>query len=295
MISHRVWIAALAGIAAPLTLPLSSARAQALPNPKPFVSGLDLECYRTPGPALNKEVLLSHLNPVLRDELHLPPHRVKITELAQTCVPVRKDAGQPGPAALPFIRQVDFACYRIEADPLPGEMSINLTHLNPVLQDMGLPQHTVFLRRPVQLCLPVAKNGKHPKEEILNLVQFLDLECYETRPIDPQTFSVTLTQLNPQLTGIPPHKMNLDSEPRQLCVPVRKNAQQIPDDVLGIVEWVDLEKFAANPSVQIQPVNVQLQHLNPLFTGLPSIGVVLQEAIALMVPVAKNGHMPGED
>src|ERR1044071_7805559 len=83
MISQRIWIAALAGIAAPLALSSNPAHAQALPTPMGFVSHLDLECYRTPGPALNKQLTLSHLNPVLRDELHLPPHLVKIQELPQ--------------------------------------------------------------------------------------------------------------------------------------------------------------------------------------------------------------------
>ena len=295
MISQRVWIAVLAGIAAPLALPSPAAHAQALPTPMGFVSHLDLECYRTPGQALNRQLMLSHLNPVLRDEHHLQPHLVKIKELAQTCVPVRKNDQKLPLNAKQFIEQVDFACYRLEADPIP-EVDINLTHLNDVLaDDLKLPQHSVFLQRPAQLCLPVAKNGKIPKEEILKLVQYIDLECYDTRPIEPQTFSVTLTQLNPQLTGILPHTMNLASEPRQLCVPVRKGNQQIPNDVLGIVQWIDLEKFAANPPVQILPVSVQLNHLNPLFTDVQAITVILQQAVALMVPVAKDGHMPGED
>jgi hypothetical protein len=226
----------------------------------------------------------------------LQPHLVKIKELAQTCVPVRKNDAKLPLNAKQFIEQVDLACYRVEADPLVPEIDINLTHLNSVLaDDLKLPQHSVFLQRPAQLCLPVAKNGKQPKQEILKLVQYIDLECYDTRPIEPQTFSVMLTQLNPQLTGILPHTMNLDSQPRQLCVPVRKGPQQIPDDVLGIVQWIDLEKFAANPIVQIPAVNVQLNHLNPLFTDEPAIGVVLKQAVSLMVPVAKDGHMPGED
>src|SRR5688572_29038952 len=40
----------------------TAAQAQALPAPKDLVSGLDLECYRTPGPALNINLNLTHLN-----------------------------------------------------------------------------------------------------------------------------------------------------------------------------------------------------------------------------------------
>jgi hypothetical protein len=257
-----------------------------------LVSGLDLECYRTPGPSLDRELLLSHLNPVLRD-LGLPQHKVKIKELAQTCVPVRKNNAWPAPGALPFIRHIDFACFRLEAEPFPNEIAINLTHLNPVLANM--PQHTVYLQRPAQLCLPVAKNGQLPPPEVLDFVRYIDLECYETRPLPHPQFAVGLTQLNPQLNGIPPHAMTLDWQPRQLCVPVRKNAQFIPAAALALIRWIDLEKFAADPNVMIAPVNVMLQQLNPLFVDLPWIPVVLQEAIALMVPVAKNGHLPGED
>jgi hypothetical protein len=293
MISQRLWIAALAGIVAPLALSSTTAHAQGLPTPKGFVSHLDLECYRTPGPTLDKELMLTHLNPVLHDDLGLPQHRVKIKELAQTCVPVRKNDAKLPATAKQFIEHVDLACFRVEADPFPNEIPINLTHLNPELA--GLPQHTVYLHRPAQLCLPVAKNGKLPPQEVLDLVQYVDLECYETRPLPHPMFSVLLTQLNPQLNVIPPHLMTLDSQPRQLCVPVRKNAQFIPEDKLDIIKWIDLEKFTANPVVQIAPVQVQLQQLNPLFVNLQWIPVILKEAVALMVPVAKNGHMPGEE
>jgi hypothetical protein len=291
MISRRAILAALLATFAPLASPSNHAHAQALPLPSPkgLISGLDLECYRTPGPELNVELTLRHLNPVLQ-ALGLPPHQVKIKELAQTCVPVRKNNAMPGPLALPFIRHIDFACYRVEADPLPNPIPINLTHLNPVLAN--LPQHLVFLEHPAQLCLPVAKNGMLPPPEVLALVKFIDLECYQTDPQPHPQFTVGLTQLNPQLNVIPPHPMALDWQQRQLCVPVRKNAQFIPPPFLNLIQWIDLEKFPADPNVQIAPVSVQLQHLNPLFANLPWIPVVLQEAVGLLVPVAKNGAIP---
>lgn len=289
MISQRALFAALVGTLGASMLPAGHADAQALPSPKALVSGLDLECYRTPGPPLDVDITLTHLNPVLRD-LGLPQHQVHIRELAQTCVPVRKNNTWPAPAALPFIRHIDFACYRVEAQPFPNPIAINLTHLNPVLAN--LPQHTVFLERPAQLCLPVAKNGKLPPPEVLALVQYIDLECYDADPQPHPQFGVGLSQLNPQLDMIPPHPMALDWTQRQLCVPVRKNQQFIPPAVLDLIKYIDVEKFPADPEVQIAPVNLTLRHLNPLFVAVPWIPVVLQHAVGLMVPVAKNGSIP---
>lgn len=264
------------------------ASAQPLPGPNQFVSGLDLECYDTPGPALNIGLTLRHLNPVLIN-LGLQPHQVVIRELQQTCVPVQKNGVPPQAAALPFIQHVDFACYRIDAAPLPAPVTLNLRHLNPVLANF--PGHPTTLTGPVQLCVPVAKNSINPPLAVLQLVRFIDLECYRAFGDHP-TFTLDLKQLNPQLTAIPPHKMTLVQTPRQVCVPVQKNNQVVPTAILNIVKWVDLEKFAASPSVIIHPVNVLLRHLNPLFTTLAPVPVTLERGSALMVPVAKNGVAP---
>lgn len=265
------------------------AAALALPGPNQFVSGLDLECFDTPGPALNINVQLSHLNPVLIG-LGLPTHVATIRELQQTCVPVQKNGVPPQPAALPFIQNVDLACYRIDTGPI-HPVTLTLKHLNPVFANF--PSHTVVLTQALQLCLPVAKNNVIPTPDILRLIQFIDLECYKADPIGTHpTFTVNLKQLNPQLGGIAPHNMTLVPNPRQLCVPVRKNGQVIPTDVQNVVRWIDLEKFTASPLVFIPPVNVMLRHLNPLFTTLAQVPVTLRQASALMVPVTKNGAPP---
>jgi len=279
----------LAAIGAP-----TSARAQALPTPAALVSGLDLECYRTPGPALDKAVKLTQLNTVLLG-LGLPPQVVTVRELAQTCVPVQKDNSAPTATARAFIEQIDFACYRIDADPLANPINLKLTHLNPLLVAKGLPEHKVKLTQGVQLCLPVAKNNKPPVGAVLQLAQYLDLECFATEPGPHPMFQTLLTQLNPQLTAIPPHEMFLGPTPRQLCVPVQKNNQNIPDAIAKIVQWVDLEKFFAAPPVTIAPVTVTLSHLNPLFTAVPPFDVKLETATSLLVPVAKNNHAPPND
>jgi hypothetical protein len=290
MISQHVLTATLVATVGGLaSLVPADAGAQALPTPRALVSGLDLECYKTPGPALNINVNLTHLNPVLLG-LGLPPHQVVIREQVQTCVPVRKNNVNPAPAALPFIRHIDFACYRVDAAPLANPVPLNLAHLNPVLA--GQPAHAVRLVQPAQLCMPVRKNAIVPPPAVLALARFVDLECYRAEPQPHPPFTVGLSQLNPQLTGIPPHPMALVSSPRQLCVPVRKNAQVIPPAILNLVRWIDLEKFAAQPNATIAPVNVVLQHLNPLFAGRPPVTVTLREANSLLVPVAKNGMVP---
>lgn len=293
LLSKTTFSTALLGALVATTVAASSAEAQALPTPFDYASSLDLECYRTPGPALNLNLVLGHLNPVLR-AAGLPQHNVVVRELAQTCVPVRKNNSGPIGGSPPFVANTDFACYRLEAAALPNPFPLNLTHLNPVLQNF--PPHNVRLVRPAQLCVPVYKNNNLPSAQIQQLVRFLDLECWQTDPDPHPVFQLLLTQLNPLLVNlIPPHSMTLVPQPRQLCVPVRKNNQQIPEASLKIIEWVDAEKFFASPSVNIAPVNITLRHLNPLFANLAPVPVTLQEANGLMVPVAKNGQLPPKD
>jgi hypothetical protein len=203
---------------------------------------------------------------------------------------VMKNNVPPDPAALPFIRHVDLACYKIDAQPLATPVTLTLGHLNPVFSTLAA--HTVTLRQPVQLCLPVGKNGVVPPPEVLDLVRYIDLECYSTAPGAHPNFQAKLTQLNPQLVNIPAHDLTLVPTPRQMCVPVRKNNQAIPTTSFDIVRWVDLEKFTASPVVSLPGINVVLRHLNPLFVTLPPVTVVLRDAEALMVPVSKNGVTP---
>jgi hypothetical protein len=259
-----------------------------LPGPNQFVSGLDLDCFTTPGPRLDMPINLRHLNPVLIG-LRLPPHQVIVRELQQTCVPVEKNGRPPHPAAAPFIRQVAFGCYRVEASPQPA--ALRLQHMNPVLA--GLPGHDVVLIRPEQLCVPMSLNGAPIPPEVLRLVQFIDIECYSTDPIGVHpSFILSLRQLHPELVGMAPHPLSLVSHPRQMCVPVVKNNQPIPFDVLAIAQWVDLEKFTASPNGSIPPFFVTLHHLNPLLVARPPFRVTLQQVAGLLVPVAKNGAAP---
>lgn len=259
-----------------------------LPTPKSFVSNLDLECFATPGPALNRVLSLTHLNPVLQG---LPQHRVILRELTQTCVPVRKNNAQLPFIAQQFVRHVDLACYRVDAAPLQNPAILTLRHLNPVLSH--LPPHVVRLLQPQQVCLPVGKNNQPIPAAVRSVVRYLDLECYRAQPLTYHpNFGVTVRQLNPQLTNIFAHGLPLTGTPRQMCVPVRKNQQIIPAPALKLVRWVDLEMFAVSPIVSILPRQILLNHQNPLFVNYPPVPVVLQRARALMVPVSKNGATP---
>jgi len=261
------------------------------PGPNQFVTGLDLECFTTPGPQLNAPLTLSHLNPVLI-ALGLPAHQVIVRELQQTCVAVGKNGVLPQAAAFPFIRAVALACYRVEVPvPPPIGPTLKLRHLNPVLA--GLPVHDDVVARPEQLCVPVGLNGAPLPPEVRRLIQFIDLECFSTDPIGTHpTFGLTLRELNSELVGIAPHPLTLVSNPRQICVPVAKNNVIPPPDVLAIARWVDLEKFTASPATLIPPFNVVLHHLNPLLVTRPPAQVQLRRADALMVPVSKNGAVP---
>jgi len=267
----------------------SDAPAMALPGAHGFVSGLDLECFDTHGPELNLQLQLAHLDPGLL-QLGLLRHDATVRELVQTCVPVQKNGVSPHPAALPFIQQTDLACYRIDAAPLAAPMPLRLRHMNPELAT--LPAHTVSLIQPVQLCVPVARNGVVPAPDVLRLIQFIALECYAIDPGAHPAFGVSLKQLDPQLADIPGHQTTLVPAPGQVCVAVRKNDQAIPADVLGIVRWIELERFTASPAVIVPPVASVLGHLDPLLTTLPRMPVVLQQASAVMAPVFEHGEAP---
>ncbi len=265
---------------------VSTSSAQtALPSPKAFVSNLDLECWRTDAftPAF-QPILTHHLNPVLAN---LPDERVTLGTRQQLCVPVAKNGVIPPQGVVDFIKYVDLACYQIQG--INVNFPLNLTQLNPVLA--GLPPQNVTMTSPQQLCVPVIKNGNVPPADVLALVQYIDLKCYLISPPFLPGTPLTLTQLDPVLSAVPPHKVTLQNS-RQLCVPVQKQNQAIPSAVLNIVRWIDLEKFDLNTTTVINPIQLKLNHINPLLTGLPSEPAKISGPLQLGVPVAKNGVIP---
>lgn len=257
------------------------------PTPARFVANLDLECFRTSEytpPPLPAPIVLSHLNPVLADQ---PRWEIgRLGPRTQLCSPVAKNEVIPPKDVLEFVRYVDLSCYRIDGPRL--QVPLVLSHLNPVLAD--LPRREVVMMAPETLCLPVLKNSAQPPAEVLELVRYLDLVCYSETPQVPMGRKLLLTQLNPELAVIPPTTV-LVQENRQLCVPVRKNDQQIPERVLEIVRWVDLETYAI-AAPDLRQIQLRLRHINPLLVELPPESATLLARETLAVPVAKNGKFP---
>lgn len=267
--------------------PELGAAAIALPGARAFASGLELACFDTPGSELNLQLRLTQLDPVLV-QLGLAPHDATVRELLQTCMPVQKNGVSPGPAALPFLQHADLACYRIDASPLASAVPLSLLHHNPVLAT--LPAHTAALIQPVQLCVAVAKAGDVVAPEVTRLLRFIALECYAADPGAQPTFAVGLRHLDPELASLGGHRATLVPSPRQVCVPVQTNQQAIPADVLGIVRWIELERYTVAPVVLGPPVPAVLGHVHPLLTTLPRIEVVLRETSAVMASVAQRGE-----
>lgn len=126
-----------------------------------LIRWLDVKCYRietTQNPG-GKQVTLTHLNPLITQ----PPELVTFLNPpnpTQLCVPVKKNLAAPPPDVLPIIQHSDVLCYRING--LPLNQTFTLTHLNPVLVNMGLPPENVVATTSNKLCVPVAKNGFFP-------------------------------------------------------------------------------------------------------------------------------------
>jgi hypothetical protein len=281
-------VAALTGTAAATAGTPAAIAPQALPSPSQFVSNLDLECFRTSPytpPPLPAPLVLSHLNPVLAQQARWSVG-TNLGPRTQLCVPVAKNGVIPPPAVLQFIRFVDLSCYRIPGPNL--NLPLVLNHLNPQLGH--LPRKEVIVGGAEQLCVPVIKNNVVPPAEVLSLVRFIDVACFRITPQVSLDFPLKLTQLNPVLTHLPTTEVGV-LENRQLCVPVRKNDQQIPAPVLNIVRWIDFEKYDLKAPT-VPTITLSLRHINPLLSGLPAEQATLLGPPQLALPVAKNGFLP---
>lgn len=260
-------------------------RTQALPTPRQFTAHLDLECFRTdPYQPPTVSILTRHINPVLAD---LPDEVVTLGPRQQLCTPVAKNGILPPPEVLDFIRAVDLSCYRIQGQPV--DRPLRLSHLNPQLS--GLPDRSVYITYPEQLCVPVVKNGIYPPDYIRYLVSHIDVKCYAEKPQVPLDKTLTLSHLNPVFSHFPRHNAYV-SYNRQLCVPVWKNNEPIPPDVFEIVRWIDLEKYDIQTPALPQPYNLRIDHINRSLTWLPTEPVTIYYGNQLMLPVAKNGLFP---
>ncbi|MBX2811571.1 MAG: hypothetical protein KTR25_07170 [Myxococcales bacterium] len=266
-----------------------------LPNAHDFIENLDLECYEdVSGEKPSPSILdLRHINPVM-DGL---TQRVELGALQRVCLPVQKNNHRPPSNVLPYVRWVDLACYRARAlDPEPLNNRIHVKHLNPVLS--GLPENTVKITHLAEVCTPVRKNNQPPVfHRALRLVRHIDIACYELeQPTDDVLFPLVLEHLNPVVRAMNhPNRHTQLRRARQLCLPVQKNTQEIPDDVLDIVRWVDFLRYAIEP-VEDSLIPLRLKHMNPLWNHLPRFSVELnaKDARHLMVPISKQCGVDNE-
>jgi hypothetical protein len=267
-----------------------TARAQQPPTPYELVSQLDFECRPAQGVPPAPQIFIRQLNPVLQNRL--PNQMAVLGPLEQVCVPVAKNGQIPSPRALAIAEMSDLACYRANAGPV--DVDVSLSHLNPVLA--GLPAEDVHMVGLAQVCVPVSKNDSPPPPAIKQIVAQLDVACYELAEATPSADrTLVLSHLNPVIKAFQfPNRTVEMKRAKQLCVPVAKNNEQVPPGVREIVQWVDFLKYRIDV-VQgpVPPLPLWLTHLNPLFAGLERFPVLLaNEELRLMVPVAKDGHIP---
>ncbi len=210
-----------------------------------FVRFIDLKCYNVvdattglPGDPLNLDLVLDHLNPVLR-RLGAPPEPVTLFEPQKLCVPVAKNGILPPPSPpeiFALISFIDQKCYNIAGAPL--NVGLLLDHLNPALRDRPdvPPRESVLTADAQQLCVPVTKNQLSPPPPVADTVSQIDLKCYAITnvdgfPLPPLGISLVLSHLNPvlrEMPGVPANEQVVVQEPQQLCVPVQKSLPPPP-------------------------------------------------------------------
>ena len=200
-----------------------------------YIQFIDLKCYhlQTDPTPLNLGLLLTHLNPVLRQ---FPQEFVIVQDPQKLCVPVAKSRPDgtpflPPPPILQSIQFIDQKGYGItnsDGFPLdPLGFPIHLDHLNPLLQPPVAPPEDVVMDVPQQLTVPIAKNGQFPSAVDLPVISQIDEKCYALLdpttggPLPPLNLPQLLWHLNPVLQRLPPEQV-LIQEPQQLCVPVQK-------------------------------------------------------------------------
>lgn len=261
------------------------------PSPRRFVENLDVRCYKILTPR-DIELQLDHLNPLFQD-MGLPPEKVDL-DPQQLCVPVQKNDQRIPDEVLRYLQYVDWRCHGITGPPL--DVTIKAFHLNREIIKLFGDVDVITVREPQQLCVPVAKDGKIPPDDVLKLIQWLDVKCYR---VDSdrrnENHRIRLTHLNPLLAGEEPEHAVIEGPgPIQLCVPVAKNKAFPPDDVLKIIAYSDVLCYRLKGRNLDR--EIKLEHLNPVLREIfPDSEVVkVTESEELCVPVAKNGLFPPE-
>ncbi|WP_283135735.1 hypothetical protein [Rhizohabitans arisaemae] len=205
------------GIREQLCVPVAKNSVFPPPAVLDFIRYTDLACYKVSGPALNRALVLNHLNPLLSS---LPRQEFLVGAPQQLCVPVIKNNALPSDEVLSVVRHVDLLCYAV-TPPNPLNRTLTLTQLNPVLTQ--IPTRPVSVGAARQLCLPVAKGGDNIPAAVLAIVRWVDLLKYDvaaTSAIPP--LGLSIRHINPVLGHLPPESVAL-SNTSQLGLPVAKN------------------------------------------------------------------------
>lgn len=125
-----------------------------------------------------------------------------------------------------------------------------------------------------------------------SFVRNLDVRCYKIPGATPGV-NLQLTHLNPVLVsmGQPVENVTLGL-PLDLCVPVYKEANVPPQDVLPFIRFVDWKCHAISGPALNLPLT--LDQLNPIIANLlgATTTVTVREPQQLCVPVYKNNAVP---
>jgi hypothetical protein len=284
---HTLWcVVALASLAA------ASAASPLPSSPRRFVDNLDERCYQIlpPQPPLNLQLALSFLDPVLvKKGLH--PDAVVLQEPQKLCVPIEKNNTPPPGDTLPFIANLDWKCYGVKGASLG--VKLQLTQLNKIAAKLLGPTVDVTVGEPQQLCVPVMKNKFVPQPAVQHLVQFVDVECYAVKSNQKVAGqAITLSHLNPLFKTRPPETLKFTAPPTQLCVPVAKDGQTPPSDVLPFVQHADVLCYPMG-GINLDSL-LTLTQLDPVMLAhkVAPEKVSAGAARSLCLPVAKDGDLP---
>src|SRR5262245_29615463 len=203
---------------------------------------------------------------------------------------------QPGAeisSALPFVSNVDLQCLETMRNEQPTT-SLSVTHLHPVFFSLMPLAEVVTFSSHSQLCVPVVKNNRVPPQPLLDYLQWVDLACYPIGGIPPiHRWVFRTTQIN---AALPP---SLDKgvfliEPDQFCLPVAKNGNFPPESVIWLIEYIALKCYRISPNISFDLL-IDIAHINPLLTSLPTTSVLTDRNRQLCVPVRVNDDpaMPG--
>lgn len=197
------------------------------PRARAIAEHVDLACYRATAAPVDVDVTLSHLNPQLAG---LPDQDVKLVNLRQLCVPVSKQGDDIPAAVKAIVRHLDLACYQLATPTAPANQALTLTHLNPVIRQLGLPNRVVQVQTANQLCVPVRKNGAGIPDVALQFIRWADFLKYRVQPngqVPP--LQLVLTHLNPLFGQVAPFQTTLVAQPgMSLLVPVAKDGEEPP-------------------------------------------------------------------